>query len=387
MFKANVGYSTNPDSFLSGQETIKKALEGLENPNVALVFSSEEYDQNELVKGIKSVTDIPVIGCTSSEAIITNDGIISELDGQSAAMVFADPDIRIGYSIIERGEDARLAGRKLAIDAIKKSNCSLRPSYIYMLATPGDEESYLKGVQDVVGRVPVFGGSAADNEFQGEWKIFCNDTVIDDGCAIMLIYNKKGINSVYESTFAETGKCGVITKVIDERTIAEIDNEPSLKAYSDWTGYDINIIKGINLLDAAVEYPFGTKDPIDSVTLIRQPIFGNEDQTIEMSNKIVPGTCINLMSSSADDFIDSVDKTLEKLNGKVKGDVGAYLFFHCGKRKYVIDERINEVYEIMKEKTHNRPFIGTFTFGEYGFNDHSANSCGSLMLSFVSIEK
>ena len=43
--------------------------------------------------------------------------------------------------------------------------------------------------------------------------------------------------------------------------------------------------------------------------------------------------------------------------------------------------------EIMKAKTHNRPFIGTFTFGEYGFNDHSANSCGSLMLSFVSIEK
>ena len=32
-------------------------------------------------------------------------------------------------------------------------------------------------------------------------------------------------------------------------------------------------------------------------------------------------------------------------------------------------------------------FLMVFTFGEYGFNDHSANSCGSLMLSFVSIEK
>lgn len=387
MFKASVGYSKNPNSYLSGQETITKALEGLENPKVALVFSSQEYDQNELLNGIKSVTDIPVIGCTSSEAIITNDGIISEPDGQSAAMVFDDPDIRIGYSIIEKGDDARLAGRKLAIDAIKKSNCSLRPSYIYMIATPGDEENYLKGVQDVVGRIPVFGGSAADDEFEGKWKIFCGDKVVDDGCAIMLIYNKKGISSVYESTFTETGKCGIITKVIDERTIAEIDNEPALKIYSDWTGYDINIIQGINLLDAAVEFPFGTKDPIDSVTLIRQPIFGNEDKTIKMSNKIVPGTCINLMSASANEFIGSVSETLEKLNSKVKNDVAGYLFFHCGKRKYVIDERINEVYEIMKEKTQGKPFIAPFTFGEYGFNDHSANSCGSLMLSFVSIEK
>ena len=185
MFKASVGYSKNPNSYLSGQETITKALEGLENPKVALVFSSQEYDQNELLNGIKSVTDIPVIGCTSSEAIITNDGIISEPDGQSAAMVFDDPDIRIGYSIIEKGDDARLAGRKLAIDAIKKSNCSLRPSYIYMIATPGDEENYLKGVQDVVGRIPVFGGSAADDEFEGKWKIFCGDKVVDDGCAIV----------------------------------------------------------------------------------------------------------------------------------------------------------------------------------------------------------
>lgn len=387
MFKANVGYSIKPNSFESGAETITKALEGLENPKIALVFSAEEYDQNELLKGIRSVTNIPVIGCTSSEAVITPDGIISSPEGQSAAMVFDDDNIRVGCAILENDGDPRIVGRKLAIEAIKSSNCSLRPSYIYMLATPGDEEKYLKGVQDVVGRIPVFGGSAADNEFKHNWKVFCNDKVVDNGCAIMLIYNKKGINSVYESTFIETGRSGIITKVVNERTIAEIDHEPALKAYADWTGYDIDIIKGINLLDAAVEYPFGTKDPIDSLTLIRQPIFGNEDQTITMSNKIATGTCVNLMSASVDDMISSVNHTLESLNDKVKNDVAAYLFFHCGKRKYLIDDRLNEIYDIMKYKTQNKPFLCAFTFGEYGFNDHSANSCGSLMLSFVSIEK
>lgn len=387
MFKANVGYSRNPDSYLSGQETITNALKDIENPRVALVISSEEQDQEKLIAGIKSIANIPVIGFTSSEGIITNDGIISEPDGQSAAIVFDDPDMRVGCSIVERGENPREAGKKAAINAIKNSNCSLKPSYICMIATPGDEEAYLKGVQDVVGRIPVFGGSAADNEFEGKWKIFYENTVINDGCALMLIYNKKGINSVYESTFVETGKSGIITKVIDERTIAEIDNEPALKVYSDWTGYDINIIKGISALDASIEKPFGTKDPINSLTLIRQPIFSQENNSIIMSNNVTPGTCINLMSASANDFINSVDKTMDKLNEKARNEIGAYLFFHCGKRKYVIDERIGEVYDIMKAKSNGKPFIGAFTFGEYGFNDHSANSCGSLMLSFVSIEK
>jgi len=387
MFKANVGYSTNPNSFESGAETIKKALEGLENPKVAIVFSSQEYDQNELINGIRSVSNVPVIGCTSSEGIITNDGIISVPSGQSGAMVFDDPDMRIGCAIMENDGDPRLTGRKLAIEAIKNSNCSLRPAYVCLIATPGDEELYLKGVQDVIGRVPVFGGCAADDQFENKWKLFVNDTVISDGCAIMLIYNKKGINSVFESTFKETGVSGIITKVSGDRTIEEIDNVPALEKYAEWTGFDIEKIRGINLLDAGIIYPFGIKDPIDSVTLIRQPIVANSDDTITMSNKVVDGTCINLMAASVSDLIKSVDESLERLNDKVRNDVAGYLFFHCGKRKYFIDDRLNEVYYLMKKKTQGKPFLGTFSFGEFGFNDHSANSCGSLMLSFVSIEK
>ena len=33
------------------------------------------------------------------------------------------------------------------------------------------------GIQDVIGRVPMFGGSAADENVEGNWKIICNDKV------------------------------------------------------------------------------------------------------------------------------------------------------------------------------------------------------------------
>ena len=387
MFKANVGYSTNPNSFESGAETIRKALNGLENPRIAIVFSSQEYNQNELINGIRSVSNVPVIGCTSSEGIITNDGIISAPDGQSGAMVFDDPDMRVGCAILANDGDPRAIGRKLAIEAIKNSNCSLRPSYVCLIATPGEEENYLKGVQDVIGRVPVFGGCAADDQFEGQWKLFLNDTVITDGCAIMLIYNKKGVNSVFESTYKETGISGIITRVSDDRIINEIDGKKAVSKYSEWTGISEDKIKGLKLLDAGVIYPFSIKDPIGSVTLIRQPILADNDGSMVMSNKVVPGTAVNLMVSNPEELVESVETTLDRLNEKAKNEIAAYLFFHCGKRKYLIDSRINEVYNAIDNKTNDKPFLGAFTFGEFGFNDHSANSCGSLMLSFVSIEK
>ena len=388
MFKANVGQSTIADSFISGQQSITSALKDMDSPKVALVFSSEEHNIEELINGIKSVTNIPFIGCTSSEAIMTNDGIISEPDGQSAAMVFSDPDIRIGCGIVNNEGNAREAGKKATIQAIKNSNCSIKPSYIYMLATPGEEENYLKGVQDVVGRIPVFGGSAADNEFEGKWKVFTNDMIVTDGCAIMLIYNKKGINAVYEVPYIETGVSGIITKIDNERTIAEIDNTPALVKFSEWTKFPLEDVKGINALDASVIYPFSVKDPINSVTLLRQPVFSTEDNTVIMSNNVAVGTCINLMHATGEDFVECMDNSLDKLNSKSKNEIGAYLFFHCGKRKYIMsDDELMSMYKIMKEKTNGVPFICTFSFGEYGFNDHSANSCGSLMLSCVSIEK
>ena len=42
------------------------------------------------------------------------------------------------------------------------------PDYFFMSASPAEEEEYIKGIQDIIGRVPCFGGSAADNTVEGK---------------------------------------------------------------------------------------------------------------------------------------------------------------------------------------------------------------------------
>ena len=51
----------------------------------------------------------------------------------------------------------------LAKEAMEKAGQTAAPAYFYMVASPAEEEDYLKGIEDVIGRVPFFGGSAADN--------------------------------------------------------------------------------------------------------------------------------------------------------------------------------------------------------------------------------
>ena len=65
----------------------------------------------------------------------------------------------------------------------------------------------------------------------------------------------------------------------------------------------------------------------------------------------------------------------------------AYILIHCGGRKLEIGDRIDEVHKQLLKESKGVPFITVFTFGEYGYEEHSANICGGLMLSFTSIGK
>ena len=64
MLKTKVGYSEAVDAYTSGAETAKMA-NVIENPQVGLFFTSCVQDQQELMKGAKSVLgNTPIIGCT-----------------------------------------------------------------------------------------------------------------------------------------------------------------------------------------------------------------------------------------------------------------------------------------------------------------------------------
>ena len=119
--KAKVGYSVEANSFTSGVETVTKASEGMV-PKVGLLFTSCVLDQKEIVKGIRSVSNVPFVGCTSSAGIVVSDhGYIDNADGYSGMMCFGGDNLVVGVAGSERDGDPREIGKKIAREAIKNA--------------------------------------------------------------------------------------------------------------------------------------------------------------------------------------------------------------------------------------------------------------------------
>lgn len=394
MLKSKVGYSINPDSFMSGFEAAKESTKDFNNVKLNFLYTSVNNDVKKVVKGVQSANDAPIIGCTSSGGIIVPDGYITSENGYSGVLSLNDTNMIVGVACHEAGKDARSIGRKVAIEAVNNARTSRAPAYFYMVASPKEEESYLMGIQDVIGRVPMFGGSAADDNVEGKWKIICNEKVFTDGVAVAFFYTDNEIVTTFTGAYKETDNMGLITEVKNERTLVSIDGVSALKKYAHWANVSPSTLVGKKLLEASVTKPLGVKDPLGNLIVVRHPMFGDDmgtktvtDDTITLGNKVVVGTAIVQLESTIDELITSVGKTIKDVKQQLYCDPAAYVFIHCGGRKIGIGDRIEEVHKQMIRETRGVPFITCFTFGEYGYDEHSSNICGGLMLSFTAFGK
>ena len=388
MLKSNVGWSTNENSFIQGKETAAKAVVDLVQTKVAFLYTSVDSDIEKVLEGAKSeLGTAPIIGCTSSAGIITPDGFISGDHGFTGILALGDPELEVGVASSSKKKSARETGREVAKEAMKKANKECAPSYFYMVASPGEEEDYIKGIEDVIGRVPIFGGSTADNTVEGKWSIFTNDKIFNDGVAVAFFYTNKPMANVFTGEYHETTNSGVITKVEGKRTLVEIDGTPAIKKYAEWTGAKLKDLDANNLLVTTITKPLGVKDRLGDLIAIRHPMYGNPDKSMNIGANLAVNTAIIQMEASVDELIDSTGKTMKEVKKELVQDPGAYLLVHCGGRRLGIGDRIDEVAKQLKKEANGVPFITVFTFGEYGVKDHGSNTTGGLMLSFTAFSK
>ena len=364
----------------------KEAAKGISGAKLAFLYSSVNYDQSELIGCLKNeMPDTPIVGNTSFTGIITPQGYISG-DYFAGVMALEGDDVTAGVAGADRGDCPVATGEKVAREAMQKAGMSKAPDYFYMTASPGEEEFFLKGITNVIGRVPFFGGSAADNAIAGEWKLFTDSIVTANGVAVAFFYSDKAFANVYTGAYAESDKVGIITKIRDNRVLEEIDGVPALQKYSEWSGKGVDQLKGMDLLVASICNPLGVKDRLGDLVAIRHPMNGNDDLTINVGNNLATNTAVIYMDGSVDGLVASAASTLGELKSRLGGAAGYHLV-HCGGRRAGIGDRIDETAGLIKQAAGDVPFIVEFTFGEYGFEADGNNTCGGLMLSYSAFGK
>lgn len=389
MLKANVGSSVEVDARLAGKNAALEAVVGLKHPTLAFLYCSCDYDVNKVVKGVKeALGDVPVLGNTSfTGVIVSKKGYVGGDKPFVGVMVLEDPAMKVAVVSADRSkyECACCAGEAMAKAAMKKVGEKVAPDYFYMAASPKEEEIYLKGISKVVGRIPFFGGSAADNTIEGNWKLYADNKNFADGCVAAFIWGGAGIVNLFAGAYNETDNVGVITKVEDNRRLVEIDHKPALNVYMKWTGALKDEVKGGNLLAYAVLKPLGVKDRLGDLVAVRHPMFANDDKSMNIGNNLAEKTAVIQLEATVDQLVESVPETLQKLLDSLPTPPKALHLVHCGGRRAGIGDRINEVVEGIDKVVGDIPYIVEFTFGEYGYVSDNNNTCGGLMLSFTAL--
>jgi hypothetical protein len=388
MLKATTGSSVRKDALSAGKEGARKARAGLSKPKLAFAYASCVYDLDAMLDGIRAeLPGVPVIGNTSFTGVILPEGFVGGEDGFLGMLALEDDELTVGVAGLPKQGSALETGRAVAEKAMRKAGKTVPPAYFYLTAPPGEEELYLKGITQVIGRVPCFGGSAADNSISGAWKLYTDEGAYADGVAVAFFYGGKPMRNHYTGAYRETADRGIITKVQDRRTLVEIDGQPALKKYASWRGLDPDSLKGLNLLVATITSPLGVKDRLGDLVAIRHPMSGNDDYSMGIGSNLAEGTAVIRMESSVDELIASAGAELEILKKKTAFTPGAFHLVHCGGRRAGIGDRIEEAVQNIRKAAGGTPFICEFTFGEYGFEDDDRNTCGGLMLSFTALAK
>lgn len=144
----------------------------------------------------------------------------------------------------------------------------------------------------------------------------------------------------------------------------------------------------MELLGASTLAPVAMRDEESGFYLVKHPGVSQDDASMALFAVIEEGAEVVLMEATVDNLIGEVGATAEAAMrdaGLSKGHVATLLLVHCGRRRAIIGDRINEVVEQVKGRIGEVPLLGYCTFGEQGCLPTGANVHCDLLLSTLVI--
>lgn len=373
-------------------ETLVEKLEG--EPDILFLHTTETYDGVKVNEKLRELAGSnPVHGGTSCQGIMTDDGMVGG-DGHALALMgISDPEGAYGVGAAEIGDDPKsAAGDALQLALSNAKRPGQMPQMIWLMAAPGMEEEFITGIQTLLGPdVPVFGGSSADNEVAGRWSQFANGEVYSNAVVIGAVFSSAEIVYSFHSGYEPTSKRGTVTRA-EGRTLYEIDGKPAAIVYNEWSGGAISeeLESGGNILGKTTLSPLGRiVGSIEGTPYFQlsHPDGLVDGEALTLFTGIEEGEELICMTGTKDSLISRAGRVAQAaLDSSLSSDkqVLGSLVIYCAGCMLTVQDRIEEVAEEIGGVFDQKPFLGTFTFGEQGCFVGGENRHGNLMISAVS---
>ncbi len=396
-----VGYgkSINPDVDIAIKEALDEARKSFKNaaPQYAFLFTTVNYDSNLLTEKLYNELGpkIKLHGLSSCAAVMTNDGFHKGEKGSLALLLIYSPYISFGvaYSPYESDKDAYQAGVNVIKQAIYNAgkNDNDIPQLILMNASPANEEEIIEGIESIVGnKIPIVGGSCADNTIEGGWKLFTSGKNYNNGIVVTVIFSSLKIGYAFRSGCVPTDKNGIVTRASGRR-IFEIGKRPAGQVYNEWTDGIISqmLVKGGNILNGTTLSPLGRAAEkiadMDFYVLSHPVYVGENGSYLDLFTEVKEGERIYLMFGTKQALIQRAGAVTRStiIRGEFK-NIEASIVIYCAGCMLTVGDQMTQVVKSINNAIGNGVYIGGFTFGEQGCFPDLRNRHGNLMISIVS---
>jgi hypothetical protein len=313
----NPGIRTSQSCAAEARQAVKEFHAGVVQPDMELVifFCSTKYNLKVVAEEIASLFEgVQVIGCTSAGEF----GPLGYFQHGITGVSFSKDICSAVIDSFDHLNDFNFStGNSFAqnlIQKLEKKAPQANPENIFsFLLIDGlslREEPVAYVLQHALDRIPLFGGSAGDDQQFKETFIYFNGHFQSDSLVMALINMSLPINIFKLQHFVSTNERLVVTESdITHRTVYEINGLPAAQEYARLIGVDVSDLSPMHFAASPVVVLIGGTNYVRSIQKV------NPDGSLTFYCAIEEGVVLRL--AHGEDLVENLDRTFQKIKEEV----------------------------------------------------------------------
>jgi signal transduction histidine kinase/ActR/RegA family two-component response regulator/HPt (histidine-containing phosphotransfer) domain-containing protein len=398
--KLEIGYgrAQEDDPFNAGKNAASQALSMIRRcPVVALmVFVSVHYDLKEVLRGIRNIIpDATLFGCTAAGEICNE-----PLHESVVVTVLASPYMKVYCGLgrdvsrdwqISLDEAVNAPGIYPYFNDINywQELILKGKSAFAVLFSPGNTRHSTSLSFDILesiklkslGRLPVFGGSAADDWHMETNFVLLGDEAFPDSMILSVFETQLQYGIAMGHGFIPTIHQTTITSA-EGHEVLELDGSPAADVYARLVGSTRAALEGKHLT-LTTGHTMGAPDPMGQYSINVASYFTAKGG-INFTQPVAASTVLTLMEPDSENMLLAGKEALRKaiMRGGIT-DPALSLVAYCALIPPIIGKESQEGIRIMAEMNAVSPLVGFCSFGEQGMADNGTIRHNNAVISVL----
>lgn len=347
-------------------EAVSTAKASVPSPTAALVTCAVSRPVPAVFDAISSLLPgVPLHGATTCGSPLTTSGAAP---GGIAVLLLGDA--QIATAAATAGEGGFAAGKEVAQKLADKMGGKEKVRNVILQVTPGIEEHVLAGVADVLAGTPIFGGSAADDTVEGNWRLMSSELgVMEGGVSVVGLGKDVGFGACLLPPYTAGSKEAKITAA-SGRSIQTLDGRRAADVLREWVGEGIEIQarEGGNVIVECAAFPLGVRKKNGAYVAIHAAQI-EPSGAVGLFAEVAEGETLTVMEKmGGKDSATAARIGLEHVYQKAAAEGGmsepkAGILIYCEGLSIAVGDQLDASLEALQGKA---PLLGMTAFGEQG---------------------